>query len=35
VRLKIANGDLQLGSLACRGYASKARPEFESMRRVE
>ena len=32
VRVRISNGGLAIGSLACRGYASSAMPEWNSMR---
>ncbi len=35
VRVKIANGDLAIGSLACSGYASAAMPDWTSMRSVQ
>jgi hypothetical protein len=34
VRVKIANGELAIGSLACTGYASAAMPEWKSMREM-
>lgn len=35
VRLKIANGELQIRSLGCAGYASGALPDWNSMRRTQ
>ena len=35
VRLKIRDGDLQLGSLGCPGFASAAMPDWEAMRRMQ
>jgi hypothetical protein len=35
VRLKIRDGRIALGSLACTGYASAAMPDFEVMKRIE
>jgi len=35
VRVRIANGDLSIASLACKGYASAAMPDWDSMRRVQ
>ncbi len=32
VRVHIQNGDLAIGSLACKGYASAAMPDWTSMR---
>jgi hypothetical protein len=32
VRVRIANGDLAIGSLGCAGYASAAMPDWNSMR---
>ena len=32
VRLKIAAGELSIGSLGCAGYASAAMPDWNSMR---
>lgn len=32
VRVKIANGDLQIGSLDCPGFASRAMPDWNAMR---
>jgi len=34
VRVRIANGDLSIGSLACKGYASAAMPDWYSMREM-
>jgi hypothetical protein len=34
VRLKIKDGDLQIGSLNCPGFASAAMPDWEAMRRT-
>jgi hypothetical protein len=34
VRVKIANGELAIGSLDCRGFASAAMPDWNSMRRM-
>jgi hypothetical protein len=34
VRLRIREGNLQIASLSCAGYASGAMPEWSSMRRV-
>jgi hypothetical protein len=35
VRLKIRNGALELGSLGCKGYASRVLPSWDSMRRTQ
>jgi hypothetical protein len=35
VRVRITNGDLSIGSLACNGYASAAMPDWDSMRRMQ
>src|SRR5205823_2335719 len=35
VRLKIRDGDLQIGSLGCPGFASAAMPDWEKMRRMQ
>ncbi len=35
VRLKIRDGDLQIGSLGCPGFASAAMPDWEAMRRMQ
>jgi len=35
VRLKISDGDLQIGSLDCPGFASAAMPDWEAMRRMQ
>ena len=35
VRVKIRGGELQIGSLDCAGYASRAMPQWESMRRMK
>ncbi|MGQ0652072.1 MAG: enolase C-terminal domain-like protein [Betaproteobacteria bacterium] len=35
VRVRIRGGDLQIGSLDCPGYASRAMPDWESMRRMK
>ena len=35
VRVRIRNGELQIGSLDCPGYASRAMPDWESMRRMD
>ncbi len=35
VRLRIKNGILQTGSLDCPGYASRAMPEWQAMKRME
>ncbi len=35
VRVKIANGELAIGSLACPGYASAAMPDWSSMRSMK
>ena len=35
VRVRIANGALSIGSLACKGYASAAMPDWDSMRRMQ
>src|SRR5437879_7530246 len=35
VRLKIKDGDLQIGSLDCPGFASAAMPDWEAMRRMQ
>jgi hypothetical protein len=32
VRVRIRNGDLQIGTLGCAGYASQAMPDWEAMR---
>jgi hypothetical protein len=32
VRVRIANGELSMGTLACKGYASEAMPDWSSMR---
>jgi len=34
VRVRIASGNLAIGSLACTGYASAAMPDWRSMREV-
>ena len=34
VRVRIANGDLSIGSLDCAGYASAAMPDWKSMREM-
>jgi hypothetical protein len=34
VRVKIENGKLQIGSLECPGYASRAMPDWNSMRSI-
>ena len=34
VRVKIANGKLAIGSLACTGYASAAMPDWNTLRRM-
>jgi hypothetical protein len=34
VRVKIRNGELAIGSLACAGYASAAMPDWKSMREM-
>ena len=34
VRVKIANGNLAIGSLACTGYASAAMPDWNTLRRM-
>jgi hypothetical protein len=34
VRLRIRDGKLQIGSLDCPGYASRALPDWQSMRRM-
>ncbi|HXM81435.1 MAG TPA: enolase C-terminal domain-like protein [Burkholderiales bacterium] len=34
VRVKIKHGDLQIGSLACSGFASGAMPDWKAMRRM-
>ena len=34
VRVRIERGELRLGSLDCPGYASRAMPDWESMRRM-
>ena len=34
VRVKIDKGELAIGSLACRGYASAAMPDWKSMREM-
>jgi hypothetical protein len=34
VRVRIQNGNLQIGSLDCAGYASQAMPDWETMRRT-
>ena len=34
VRVRIANGDLSIASLACKGYASAAMPDWYSMREM-
>ncbi len=34
VRVRIANGELSLGTLECRGYASAAMPDWSSMREM-
>jgi hypothetical protein len=34
VRVKIANGELAIGSLACQGFASAAMPDWKSMREM-
>ena len=34
VRVRISNGDLAIGSLACAGFASAAMPDWNSMRRM-
>ena len=34
VRMKIAGGDLAIGSLDCKGYASAAMPDWYSMREM-
>jgi hypothetical protein len=34
VRMKIRNGDLQIGSLDCPGFASRAMPDWNSMREM-
>ncbi|HEX6295081.1 MAG TPA: enolase C-terminal domain-like protein [Burkholderiales bacterium] len=34
VRVRIRNGDLQIGTLGCAGYASQAMPDWEAMRRT-
>jgi len=33
-RLRITNGELAIGSLACAGYASAAMPDWNSMREM-
>jgi hypothetical protein len=35
VRVHIQNGDLAIGSLACKGYASAAMPDWNSMREMK
>jgi len=35
VRVKITNGELAIGSLACPGYASAAMPDWTSMREMQ
>ena len=35
VRLRITEGDLAIGSLACRGFASGAMPDWKSMRSMQ
>jgi L-alanine-DL-glutamate epimerase-like enolase superfamily enzyme len=35
VRVKIQRGEMQIGSLDCPGYASRAMPDWESMRRMQ
>jgi hypothetical protein len=35
VRVRIHNGDLAIGSLACAGYASAAMPDWNSMREMK
>lgn len=35
VRVKITNGELAIGSLDCRGYASAAMPDWKSMREMQ
>jgi hypothetical protein len=35
VRLKIKDGELQIGSLDCPGFASAAMPDWEAMRRMQ
>ena len=35
VRVRIENGNLQIGSLCCVGYASQAMPDWEAMRRMQ
>jgi L-alanine-DL-glutamate epimerase-like enolase superfamily enzyme len=35
VRVRIREGNLQIGSLDCPGYASRAMPDWESMRRMQ
>jgi len=34
VRVRIANGELAIGSLACKGYASAAMPDWHSMKEM-
>ena len=34
VRVRIANGNLSIGSLDCAGYASAALPDWKSMREM-
>ena len=34
VRVKITSGELSIGSLGCKGYASAAMPDWNSMRRM-
>jgi hypothetical protein len=35
VRLRIGNGMIRMGSLECPGYASRAMPDWQSMRRMD
>jgi hypothetical protein len=34
VRVRIAGGELAIGSLGCQGYASAAMPDWASMREM-
>ena len=34
VRVRIAKGELAIGSLDCPGFASRAQPDWNSMRRM-
>ena len=35
VRVRISNGELAIGSLNCKGYASSAMPDWNSMREMK